>query len=97
MATKPFDREAFVASPFFAALTVPAFKGKQRSAIMEESRADLLTTRMAELGRCTSLADVEAWLELVKGDEYRQAISFQTFLGLVAKGCAKSAFMPEAE
>jgi len=98
MATKPnFNREAFVASPFFAALTKPAFKGKQRDAIREEGRADLVTTRMAELERCRSRDDVEAWLGLVKADEYLQAITFQTYLGLVAKGCARVAFIGEGK
>jgi len=95
MATKPFNREAFVAFPFFAALMKPAFRGKQRDAIREEGRADLITARMAELERCQSPEAVDAWLDLVKADEWLQAITFQTYLGLVAKGCSRAAFMGE--
>jgi len=96
MATKPtYDREAFVASPFFAALMAPAFKAKQRDAIREEARHDLITSRMAQLERCQTRADVEGWLDLIKADEYLQAITFQTFLEMTAKGCMKSAYMPE--
>jgi len=97
MATKPFNREAFAASPFFAALTAPALAPHERADAKLEARADTIVSRQAELDRCATEAEVKAWIERVQQDGRCGAVGHDTYLRLIAKGCLKSAFMQEGE